>query len=94
MTTVKVTVTAPRSDSPIPFNPFVHFVLDCYFESKDGSILLSSQLMSSQEIDESADYLIEVINKARKQAKDRLHKANEKLWKKLNNESTPPSAQP
>jgi len=57
----------------------VYITLDQHFKDGEGDILLTPDMMSEGEIDENVKYLVSEIEKAGKQAKTKLKKANEKI---------------
>jgi hypothetical protein len=69
--TIGVLTIAPQKGQML-FNPRCHFYLATYSEDSQKRILLSPELMTDLEIDESADYLIKEIEKARRKAKREL----------------------
>lgn len=69
---IGVFTVAPRKGDP-PFSPFTHIWLSQHSKDTDGRILLSPQLMTDTEVDESVDWLIKQLEKARKKAKKDLH---------------------
>ena len=77
MAKIDVWLRAPGKDEP-PFNPIVNLWLRrC---SRDnGKVLLSPDLMSDGEINESVNYLIGQLESVRKSAKKRLSKAKNDL---------------
>lgn len=74
MAKIKVFKVAPGKND-LPFDPYVQLSLSNFSQDSAGKILLSSQLASDMEIDESVNYLMEQLEKARKKAKDELKKA-------------------
>jgi hypothetical protein len=58
----------------LPFTPFLHIYLSEH-STEFGKILLSPQLMTDKEIDESIDLLIMQLEKVRKMAKSKLKKS-------------------
>lgn len=78
MAKISVFKVAPGKDDPF-FSPYVHIWLSQRSEDSAGRILLSPQLMTEVEIDESVDYLIVQLEKARKKAKNELQKAKGRL---------------
>lgn len=54
--------------------PTIVFLWLSSYGSDDGRILLSSELVTGIEVDESVDYLIKQLEKARKKAKKFLKK--------------------
>lgn len=69
---------APRKGD-LPFTPFAHIWLSQHSEDAEGRILLSPQLVTDKEIDESVDRLIKQLEKARRKAKKDLREKKEKL---------------
>ncbi len=59
----------------------VYITLKQHSKDTEGNILLTPDMMSDGEIDESVKYLVTEIEKAGKQAKRKLAKANEKIKK-------------
>ena len=55
-----------------PVSAFVHLSLGDHAQSDDGRILLSAQLMTNSEIDESIEQLMNELEKFRKAAKQEL----------------------
>jgi DNA-binding transcriptional regulator/RsmH inhibitor MraZ len=74
MAEISVFKVAPEKND-LPFNAFIHIWLSQYSEDSKGRILLSAQLMSAVEIDESVNYLIKQLERARVKAKKELQKA-------------------
>ncbi len=74
MAKINVFKVAPgRND--LPFDPYVQLSLSNFSQDSAGKIFLSPRLASDMEIDESVDYLIKQLEKARKKAKEDLKKA-------------------
>jgi hypothetical protein len=77
MTKINVLEVAPWKGD-LPFNPYLHSYLHEHSCGPEGRILLSPQRMTDKEIDESIDYLIGQLEKARKTAKSKLKKEKER----------------
>ncbi|OPL11754.1 MAG: hypothetical protein AVO38_15605 [delta proteobacterium ML8_D] len=77
MAEIKVLTVAPKKKE-LPFPPFVHLYLSSHSIDDDGRNLMSPELMTDKEVDETVDYLIVQLEKARKKAKSELKKANTK----------------
>jgi hypothetical protein len=73
---IDVAEVAPKKGDP-PFVPYIHIILSDFTHDSDGFPLLSPQLMSDKEIDDSIDSLVMQLEKARKTAKSKLKKAKE-----------------
>ena len=71
MAEISVFTVAPRKGEP-QFTPFLHIWLSEHSEYSNGKILLSPQLMTDVEIDESVNELIRQLEKTRKEAKKEL----------------------
>jgi hypothetical protein len=78
MAEIGVCTVAPRKDDP-PFTPFANIWLSQRSADSEGRILLSPQLRTDREIDESVDRLIEQLETVRKKAKKELRETKEKL---------------
>lgn len=68
-------LVAPK-DGDYPFTPFIHIVLNSFSTDSDGSVSLSAQLMTDQEIDYRIQSLkdeLDRIGHAAKQARRRAH---------------------
>ena len=78
MAEISVFTVAPRKGD-LPFTPFAHVWLSQHSADAAGRILLSPQLMTDKEVDESVDRLIGQLEKARKKAKKDLQDKKEKL---------------
>jgi predicted chitinase len=79
MAEISVFKVSPRKND-LSVNPSVHIYLSSYSsDSKTGRILLSAQLMTAVEIDESVNYLIKQLERARAKAMKELQKAKELL---------------
>jgi hypothetical protein len=63
----------------LPFTPYLHIFLSEYSSDSEGRILLSAQLMTDREIDETVDYLVVQLEKVRKAAKLELKRTKERL---------------
>lgn len=77
MAEISVLTVAPKKNE-VPFPPFVHIYLSCASKDNDGRNLMSPELMTDIEVDETIDYLIKQLEKARKKAKSELMKAKQK----------------
>lgn len=78
MAKINVFKVAPgRSD--LPFDPYVQLSLSNFSQDSAGKVFLSPRLASDMEIDESVDYLIKQLEKARKKAKEDLKKAKREV---------------
>lgn len=53
-------------------SPFVKIQLNTYSEDQDGRIIISSDLMSDKEIDETIDHIVKEFERLRKAAKSEL----------------------
>ena len=73
MAKIDVFEVAPRKGD-VPFTPYLHIYLPEHSSGPEGRILLSPQLMTDKEIDESIDSLIMQLEKVRKTAKSKLKK--------------------
>ena len=82
MAEISVFTVAPRKGDP-PFTPYVHIWLSQPSDVIEGKILISPQLMTDREIDESVDWLIKQLERARKMAKKKLQDKNEQLRESL-----------
>ena len=82
MAEISVLTVAPRKGDP-PFTPYVHIYLSQHMTADSGRILLSPQLMTDVEIDESVDWLIKQLEEARKKAKNDLKKKKRQLHESL-----------
>ena len=67
-----IKVAAQKGDPP--FNPFVKICLAEYSSDSSGNVFLSPELMTEKEVDESIDFLVSQLEKARKTAKRKLIK--------------------
>lgn len=63
----------------LPGNQMVNIVLNSYSTLRDGNIAITSQLASDTEVDYAIDGLIKDLNMARKKAKEKIKKTNEKI---------------
>ncbi len=70
MATIDV-MKRPPGESDLPISPIVNIHLSSYSQREDA-IVLSPDLMSAGEVDESVDYLIEQLERARVKAKSML----------------------
>lgn len=61
-----------QNKSDYPISPYVHLSLGVYSSAEDGNILISPQLMSHQEIDETVDQLIAELEEFRQKAKNEI----------------------
>lgn len=77
MAEIDVFEVAPRKGD-VPFTPYLHIYLPEHSIDPEGRILLSPQLMTEKEIDESTNYLIMQLEKARRTAKSKLRKQKER----------------
>ncbi len=77
MAQIDVMEVAPKKGD-VPFSPFLHIYLSEYSSDSKGRPLLSPQLMTDKEIDESIDYLLTQLEKVRKSAKTKLKKTKER----------------
>ena len=77
MAEISVLTVAPKKGE-LPFSPFVHLYLTSHSIDDAGRDLMSPQLMTDIEIDETVDQLIKQLEKARKKAKKELQKAKGK----------------
>jgi len=75
MAEISILTVAPKKNEP-HFQPFVRIYLSSHSVDNDGRSLMSPQLMTEKEVDETINYLIEQLEKARKKAKSELIKAN------------------
>ena len=82
MSKISIFTVAPRKGES-PFPPYVHIYLSGYSKDDSGRSLMSPELMTAVEIDETVDRLIEQLEKARKKAKKELQKKKEKLQESL-----------
>ncbi len=82
MAEIRVLTVAPRKGDP-PFTPYAHIYLSHHSIDDSGRNLMSPQLMTDVEIDETVNQLIEQLEKARKKAKNELQKKKEQLHKSL-----------
>jgi hypothetical protein len=62
----------------LPFTPYVHIYLSDFTNDSVGYPLMSPQLMTDVEIDETIDYLVSQLEKVRKTAKLKLKKIKER----------------
>ena len=76
MAKINVFEVAPKKGD-MPFPPYLHIHLSEHFSDSEGHILLSPQLMTDKEIDETVDLLVVQLEKVRKTAKLKLKKAKE-----------------
>jgi hypothetical protein len=77
MAEISVLTVAPKKNEP-PFPPFVHIYLSSHSVDTDGRNLMSPELMTDIEVDETIDYLIKQLEKVRKKAKSELMKTKQK----------------
>lgn len=82
MAEISVLTVAPRKDD-LPFTPYVHIYLSSHTIDDAGRNLMSPQLMTDMEIDETVNQLIKQLEKARKKAKKELQKKKEQLLDSL-----------
>lgn len=82
MAEISIFTVAPRKGDP-PFNPYVHLWLSQHSRDSNGKILLSPELVNDVEIDESVNYLIQQLEKARKTAKKKLQRKKDQLRKSM-----------
>lgn len=82
MAEISVLTVAPRKGD-LPFTPYVHIYLSSHSMDDSGRSLMSPELMTDIEIDETVNQLIEQLEKARKKAKKELQKKKEQLHDSL-----------
>lgn len=63
----------------LPGNQMVNIVLNSYSTLNDGNIAITSQLASDAEVDFAIDSLIRDLELARRNAKAKIKKTNEKI---------------
>ena len=63
----------------MPGNQMVNIVLNENFTIQDGFIAITTQLATDKEIDYAVDKLITDLDAARKQAKEKIKKTNERI---------------
>jgi len=73
MTDISVFRVEPGKGDP-PCTHYVQIWLSGFSQGPGGRILLSPDLMTDVEVDESVDLLIKQLEKIRKEAKKELHK--------------------
>ena len=66
-----------------PLSPYVHLSIGTYSQTKEGDILLSSQLMSAKEIDEVVNSMKKELEVFRKKAKAELLTVKAKILRDL-----------
>ena len=59
-----------------PGNQMVNIVLNSYGNLNDGSVAITAQLASDQEVDYAVDQLIKDLEVTRKKAKEKINKTN------------------
>ena len=59
--------------------PFVSLSLGTYSESEEGLVLLSPELMTDHEVDETVDQLKSELEEFRRRAKQELHNLRAKM---------------
>jgi hypothetical protein len=67
----------------LPGNQMVNIVLNSYGTLNDGSLALTAQLASDQEVDYAVDQLIKDLEVARKKAKEKIKNTNERIRSSL-----------
>jgi hypothetical protein len=67
----------------LPNNEMVYIVLNEQYALPNGNISLTGSLASDREIDEAVDQIIKDIELARKMAKHKIKKTNEKIRSSL-----------
>lgn len=67
----------------LPGNQMVNIVLKPYLTLNDGLVVLTAQLASDQEVDYAVDQLIKDLEVARKKAKEKIKKTNERILSTL-----------
>ena len=82
MAEISVLTVAPRKGD-IPFTPYAHIYLSSHSTDDSRRNLMSPQLMTDMEIDETVNQLIEQLEKARKKAKKELQKKKLQLHESL-----------
>lgn len=82
MAMINTFTVAPRKGD-YPFTPYTHVYLSQYSQDTNGKVLLSPELMTDMEIDESVNWLIEQLEKARKKAKRDLKRKKGQLHELL-----------
>lgn len=63
----------------LPGNQMVNIVLNSYSSSNDGTILITPQLATDEEVDNAVNQLINDLEKARVAAKKSIKTINEKI---------------
>ena len=76
MAKIDVFEVAPKKGE-MTFPPYLHIHLSEHFSDSEGHILLSPQLMTDKEVDESVNLLVMQLEKVRNTAKLKLKKAKE-----------------
>lgn len=61
----------------LPGNQMVNIVLNSNTTLNDGSVAITAQLASNQEVDNAIDQLIKDLEVVRKKAKEKIKKTNE-----------------
>jgi len=82
MAEISVFTVTPGKDDP-PSSPYVHICPSQHSVDDSNKILLSPQLMTDKEIDETVDQLIDQLKKARSKEKRELKKKKEQLYRSL-----------
>lgn len=67
----------------LPGNQMVNIVLSSYGTLNNGLVAVTAQLASEQEVDYAVDQLIKDLEIARKKAKEKIKKTNEKIRSSL-----------
>lgn len=67
-----------RDSEDYPFSPFGHIYLSQYTKSNHEDIILTSQLMTAEEIDYNVDALIKSLEQVRIAAKKKLASSHAK----------------
>ncbi len=63
-------------------SPYVHITVGTHSSTEGEHVLLSSQLMSDQEIDEAVDQMISELEEFRKMAKKEINSLKSKMRNK------------
>lgn len=67
----------------LPRGQMVNVVLNSYGTLNDGSVAITAELASDQEVDYAIDQLIKDLEVARKKAKEKIKKTNERIRSSL-----------
>ncbi len=70
--------TVAPKEGEHPFPPYLHIYLSAYADDPDWGPLMSPNLMTDREIDETIDYLITQLESVREKAKLELKKVKQR----------------